>query len=446
MNGDRNNQMIMGAFLQAANCSNYAASWRHPASDPGFLTAEYYQEIARTLERGKFHFGFIDDRLAMPSRYNDSVEDTIRHGIRAVKLDLIPVVMAMTLATRYLGVSATYSTTYHAPFHIARLFSTVDHLTNGRAAWNVVTSLNDSEAQNFGMDTHEVHDTRYDRADEVMEAITGLWDSWADDALALDKDSGLFAHPDKVRRLDYEGQWYSSRGPLTVPRAPQGYPVIMQAGQSNRGREFAARWAEVVFAVFRDIDGGKSISRDIKERAVGYGRRPDDVKIVTAAYAIVAETEALAQEKLAFIESLHQPSDTPVLLSELLNYDFGQHEPEERLRDEHLDSISGSRGLAERMTASGEAYPTFGDLLKESRRGTVWELPVFVGSPASVADEMEHWFRSEACDGFMVAAPYLPGAYQDFVRMVVPELQRRGVYHQDYAAGTLRGHLGLTRP
>ncbi len=446
MRGDLEGKMILGAFLQAANCSNYAASWRHPASDPSFLTASFYQEIARTLEAGKFHFGFIDDRLAMPSRFGDSVEDTIRHGIRAVKLDLIPVVMAMSLATRYLGVSATYSTTYHAPFHIARLFSTVDHLTGGRAAWNVVTSLNDSEAQNFGVDSHEGHDTRYDQADEAMEIVTGLWDSWADDALVLDKGAGVFADPDRVSRLDYEGRWLRSRGPLTVPRAPQGYPVVMQAGQSDRGREFAARWAEVVFAVFRDIESGRRICADIRDRSAKYGRDPNDVKVVTAAYAIVGETESMAREKLAYVESLAHPSDTPVLLSELLNYDFGQHSADERMTDAHLDAISGSRGMAERMRAAGEEYPTFGDFLRQSRRGSIWELPVFVGSAAQVADEMADWFTQEACDGFMVAAPYLPGAYQDFARMVVPDLQRRGVCHEDYGAETLRGNLGLARP
>lgn len=446
MAGDSENKMVLGAFLQAANCSNYAASWRHPASDSGFLTAGFYQEIARTLEAGKFHFGFIDDRLAMPGRFNDSIADTVRLGIRAVKLDLVPVVMAMAMATRYLGISATYSTTYHAPFHIARLFSTIDHLTGGRAAWNVVTSLNDSEAQNFGLEVHEGHDTRYDQADEVMEVVTGLWDSWDEDALVMDKAAGAFAEPSKVRRLNYEGQWYKSRGPLTVPRAPQGYPVVMQAGQSDRGREFAARWAEVVFAVFRDMAGGKSVREDIQSRAVKHGRGADDVKVVTATYAIVGETESMAREKLAYVESLAHPSDTPVLLSELLNYDFGQHTPEERLMDNHLDAISGSRGMAERIRLSGSEYPTFGDLLRESRRGTIWELPVFVGSPSQVADEMEEWFRQEACDGFMVAAPYLPGAYQDFTRMVVPELQRRGVFREEYGAETLRGGLGLRWP
>ncbi len=188
------------------------------------------------------------------------------------------------------------------------------------------------------------------------------------------------------------------------------------------------------------------ICADIKTRAERFGRNADDIKVVTAAYAIVGETESMARDKLAYVESIAHPSDTPVLLSELLNYDFGQHSPEDRLENRHLDSISGSRGMAERIVASGIEYPTFGDFLSQSRRGTIWELPVFVGSPTQIADEMEEWFRSEACDGFMVAAPYLPGAYEDFVRMIVPELQRRGVFHDEYNADTLRGNLGLRRP
>ena len=446
MRGDGEGKMILGAFLQAANCSNYAASWRHPASDPAFLSAEYYQEIARSLEAGKFHFGFIDDRLAMPSRCNDSVEDTVRLGIRAVKLDLIPVVMAMALATRRLGLSATYSTTYHAPFHIARLFSTIDHLTAGRAAWNVVTSLNDSEAQNFGVDAHEDHDARYDQADEAMEIIAGLWDTWADDALVLDKANGVFADPSRVRRLDYEGRWFKSRGPLTVPRPPQGFPVIMQAGQSDRGREFAARWAEVVFAVFRDADAGRAIREDIQGRAARRGRERGAVKTVTAAYAVAGETESVAREKLAYAESLARPEDKPVLLSELLNYDFGKRAPDERMTEADLDAISGSRGMAERARAAGKALPTFGEFLAQSGRGAIRELPTFVGTPSQIADEMSDWFQRGACDGFMIAAPYLPGAYQDFARLVVPELQRRGIYREDYRADTLRGNLGLKRP
>lgn len=233
--------MILAAFIQAANCSNYPGSWRHPATQLGFLTPEYYQNIAQTLEQGKFHLAFFDDRLAMPSRYGDSFQESVQYGIRAVKLDLVPAMTAMALATRHLGIGATYSTTFYAPFHVARLFSTFDHFSRGRAAWNVVTSLNDSEAQNFGLEQHPSHDSRYDRADEFMEVVLGLWDTWEDDTLVMDRERGIFTDPAKVHRLDYQGQWFRSRGPLTVPRTPQGRPVLIQAGQRPRGKEFAAR-------------------------------------------------------------------------------------------------------------------------------------------------------------------------------------------------------------
>lgn len=447
MAGDRNNKMILAAFMQAANCSNYVGSWRHPASDPNFLTAGFYQNIARTLESGKFHFGFIDDRLAMPGRYGDAVDEALRHGVRVVKLDLTPVVMAMTMATRHLGVGATYSATYNAPFNIARLFATMDHFTEGRVGWNVVTSLNDSEAQNFGFESHLDHDGRYDQADETMEIVTGLWDSWEDEALKVDKASGTFADPDKVHRLDYQGEYYKSRGPLTVPRSPQGHPVIMQAGQSSRGKTFAGRWGELVFAVFREIGRGQEIRGELRDRATDSGRDPEGIKVVTATYVIVGETETMAQEKLALAESLANPVDKMALLSELLNFDFSRPSLDQVMTDDDLDQISGSRGMVETIMRGGEAqYPTFGEFIGNSRRGTVHELPMFVGTPKKIADEMEEWFTSEACDGFMVAATHLPGAYEDFVRLVVPELQRRGLAQTEYSGRTLRDHLGLARP
>lgn len=447
MAGDRNNRLILAAFMQAANCSNYVGSWRHPASEPNFLTAGFYQNIARTLERGKFHFAFIDDRLAMPGRYGDSVDEAIRHGVRVVKLDLTPVVMAMTMATRYLGVGATYSTSYYAPFHIARLFATMDHFTGGRVGWNVVTSLNDSEAQNFGLDSHLDHDGRYDQADETLEIVTGLWDSWEDDALRVDKSDGVFADPEKVHRVDYKGEFLNSRGPLTVPRTPQGHPVIMQAGQSSRGKVFAGRWGELIFAVFRTIQRGQEIRNELRELASGNGRDPDSIKVVTAAYAIVGETEQMAREKLTVAESLAHPVDKLALLSELLNFDFSRPDPDQVMTEQDLDQISGSRGMVETLMASGaDRYPTFGEFIDNSPRGTVHEFPRFVGTPMQIADQMEGWFTSGACDGFMLAATHLPGAYEDFVRLVVPELQRRGLAQKEYGGRTLRDHLGLPRP
>ena len=440
-------QMALVAFLQAQNCSNYVASWRHRDTAPDFLSAEYYQRIARVLEAGKFHLAFFDDRLAMPDRYGDDFTESVRHGIRVVKLDLIPLLTAMGLATRQLGLGGTYSTTYYEPYHVARVFATLDHMIGGRAAWNVVTSLNDSEAANFGQPSHPEHDERYDRADEFMEAVLGHWDTWEDDALILDRERGVFADPAKVHRLDHAGKWFRTRGPFTVPRTPQGHPVLIQAGQSGRGRRFAARWGELVFVIAPTIELGRQGYRELKAEVVALGRDPSRVRLTPAVYCVVGETQAEAEDKAAYVEGLAHPLDSLALLSEALNFDFARRGLDEPLSDEDLRSISGLQAVRDRViTASGSANPTPRQFIRHSRRGTLRELPLFVGTAAQVADGLEEWFTTEACDGFVLAATHMPGAYEDFVRLVVPELQRRGLYHRDYAGSTLRENLGLPRP
>lgn len=439
-------QMALVAFLQAQNCSNYPASWRHAATAPDFLTAGFYQGIARTLEAGKFHLAFFDDRLAMPDRYGDDHAESVRHGIRVVKLDLIPLITAMGLATRHLGVGGTYSTTYYEPFHVARVFATLDHMVGGRAAWNVVTSLNDSEAANFGQAAHPDHDLRYDRADEFMEAVLGHWDSWEDDAIVLDREHGVFADPEKVHRLDHQGAWFRSRGPFTVPRTPQGRPVVIQAGQSGRGRRFAARWADLIFVIYPNLELARKGYREIKDEVARAGRNPERVKVMPAVYCVASETHALAEEKAAYIESLAHPMDTLVLLSEGLNYDFSKKAMDEPFSDEDLASITGLQALRDRVVrASGTPHPTLRDFIEHSARGTLREFPRFIGTAKEVAAGLEAWFTEEGCDGFVVAATHMPGAYDDFVRLVVPELQRRGLFHREYEGETLRDNLGLGR-
>ena len=441
------NQMILVAFLQASNCSNYTGSWRHPDTDPGFMDLGFYQGIAATLERGKFHLAFIDDRLAMPSRYGDSFAEAVENGIRVVKLDLVPIITAMGLATKSLGLGATYSTTYYSPFHVARLFASLDHFTHGRAAWNVVTSLNDSEAQNFGLQEHLEHDGRYDVADEFMQAACELWDSWEDGAVLLDKQSGRFADPEKVHRVDHSGEWFQVRGPLTVPRSPQGYPVFIQAGQSERGRQFAARWGELLFVIYPTPEACKAYRDDLRRRAQSAGRDPDSLKVAPAVYVVVDETPEKARQKLEQIESLAYQVDSLTLLSEVFNYDFSQHSVDDPLSDETLASMTGLRGFLDRVVdLSGNKNPSVNDFIKWSGRGTLRELPLFTGTPAQVADQMESWFQAEACDGFVLAATHMPGAYQDFVDLVVPELQRRGLFRNEYTEGTLRDNLGFARP
>lgn len=438
-------QMALIAFMQAQNCSNYVGSWRHPSSMSDFTSAEYYQRIARTLEDAKFDLAFFDDRLAMPDIYGDDHRETVANGIRAVKLDPTIVLMTMAAATSQLGLGSTYSTTYYEPFHVARLFATLDLMTGGRVAWNVVTSLNNSEAENFGHDEHLEHDLRYDRADEFMEVVTGLWDSWDDDALIVDKKSGRFADPDKVRRLDHRGRYFRSKGPLTVPRSAQGHPVLLQAGQSGRGMAFAGRWAELVFAQYPSLEAGRTIYAHLKSEVDKAGRDPALVKIAPALKIIVAETAAEAEEQRAIAAAQSRTIDRLALLCEVLNVDFSKRGYDEPFSDQELASVSW-HSLRDRVIAkSGKKNPSVRDFVEVSGRGSLYDGPVFCGTPRQVVDEMQEWFES-ACDGFVLSATKIPGTYEDIARLVVPELQRRGLFRREYPGTTLRDTLGLPKP
>jgi FMN-dependent oxidoreductase (nitrilotriacetate monooxygenase family) len=437
--------MSLVGFMQAGSTTVYAGSWRHPATEHGFLNAGYYAKLGRILEEGCFDMMFFDDRLAMPGIYGGSVGEAVRLGARPVKLDLSVVLGVVAGVTDHIGLGATYSTTYYSPFHVARTFATLDHLSGGRAAWNVVTSVNDSEAQNYGMKEHLGHDERYDRADEFLEATKGLWDTWDDDALILDRAGGIFADPAKVHELDHEGKWFSVRGPLTVPRCPQGRPVLLQAGSSGRGREFAARWAELIFSGDPDIDIARSHYKDQRDRVAAHGRPPDSVKILPMVYTVVGESPAHAEEREAlFLNDLVDPLASLTLLSELMNYDFSDMALDDPITDELIESVSGIRGLVQNLrTHIGDAI-TLRDLA--GHRATLLQGPRFVGTGSQVADQMEQWMEAEACDGFVIAATHCPGAYEDVVRLVVPELQRRGLFRDRYTGQTLRDTLGLARP
>ena len=438
-------QMTLVAFLQAQNCSNFVGSWRHPEAAPDFTSPEYYRRVARVLEAGKFHLAFFDDRLAMPDRLGGDHAHTVAHGIRCVKMDPVTVLTVMGMATERLGLGSTYSTTYYEPFHVARVFATLDLMTEGRAAWNVVTSLNDGEALNMGTGAHMEHDLRYDRADEFMEVVLGHWDAWDDDALVVDKKTGLFARPDKVHRLDHVGRFFRSRGPFTVPRSPQGHPVLIQAGSSGRGKRFAARWAETVFVAYPSLAEGKRQYAAMKDDIARHGRDPDRVTLNSIAYPVVGATRAEAEDKMALIESLYREVDGLSLLSEALNFDFARKGPDEPFTTDELASMSGMQAMRDRVVqASGKPAPTVRDFLEITRRGRPREA--IVGGPKEVADRLEQWFVERACDGFVLGGTHIPGTYEDFVRLVVPELQRRKLFHTEYEGATLRENLGLPRP
>jgi len=439
-------QIVMVGFLQAQNCTNLVSSWRHPKSRTDSFRPDYYRTIGKVLEAGKFHMGFFDDRLAMPDRMGGDHAHTVKYGIRCVKLDPVAVLMTMGMATERLGLGATCSTTYYEPFHVARQFQTVDLMTNGRAAWNVVTSMNDGEALNMGHQAHGAHDRRYDRADEFMQVVHGHWDAWEDDAIVCDKDSGLYAHPGKVHRLDHRGEFFNSPGPVTVPRSPQGNPVVIQAGQSARGKQFSARWGEVVFVTGApSLETGQKEYAEFKAAVETNGRDPEAVTMTPSLYTVVGVTRAEAEDKMALNEKLFEEVDALSLLSEALNFDFASKGMDEPFTDEELESISGTQSMRDRvLQMSGVKNPTVRDFVKFSSRAR--PRNPFVGDAKDVADKMEEWFEGRACDGFVLAADHIPGSYEDFVKHVVPELQRRGLYHEDYKGATLRENLGLPLP
>jgi FMN-dependent oxidoreductase (nitrilotriacetate monooxygenase family) len=437
-------QMVLVGFLQAQNCTTLASAWRHPDAHSDFTTAAYYQRIGQVLERGKFQLAFFDDRLAMPDIYGGNPAEVVANGVRVVKIDPVAAMMAMGFGTQYLGLGSTASTTYYEPFDVARRFQTVDHMLGGRAAWNVVTSVNDAEAQNMGRVEHMEHDARYDRADEFMEIVHSCWDGWEDGALVVDKKTGLFADPDKVHRLEYKGRYLQSSGTFTVPRSPQGHPVVIQAGASSRGKTFSARWAETVFVAYEDLEAGKRQYADLKKEVARLGRNPDLMTVNTIAYPVVAETRAEAEDKMALIDSLYKEVDGLSLLSEAMNFDFKKKGLDEAFSTEELAGMSGMQAMRDRVMRVAGRNPTVRDFLEVTRRGRPREA--VVGSGKDVADRLEQWFTEGACDGFVVAGTHTPGTFEDFVRFVTPELQRRGLFRTEYTGPTLRENLGLPMP
>ncbi|MGY3033283.1 FMN-dependent oxidoreductase (nitrilotriacetate monooxygenase family) [Bradyrhizobium sp. USDA 4354] len=440
-----NRQMVLVGFLQAQNCTNLPSSWRHPDSRNDSMSADYYQEIARVLEAGRFHMAFFDDRLAMPDRYGNDHAHTVEYGIRCVKMDPLIVLTTMGMVTERLGLGATCSTTYFEPFDVARRFATLDLMSGGRAGWNVVTSLNDGEALNMGRDSHPEHDSRYDRADEFMEVVLGHWDTWEDGALIMDKTSGRFADPTRVKRLDHKGQAFKSRGPFTVPRSQQGHPVIIQAGASGRGQRFAGRWGEVIFTAARNLAAAKEGYASVRNEAAKARRDPDQMFLCNLTTPVCAATKAEAEDRMALINKLPLEIDALSLLAEALNYDFASKDLDEPLTTEELNSMQGILGIRDGVLKnSGKSNPSARDFVTFSGRGQVQDA--MVGGPREIADKLEEMFVERGCDGFVIAATYVPGSYADFVQHVVPELQRRGLFQRDYRGKTLRDNLGLKRP
>jgi FMN-dependent oxidoreductase (nitrilotriacetate monooxygenase family) len=435
--------MHLAAFVSAGPVSGSHGGWRHPDADRDITSLGYYTRLARTLEDGCFDFVFMADILAVPDRLNDSMDSQLRYGaLGALRLDPMIVLAAMCGATSHVGLACTISTTYFEPFAVARAMATLDHLSGGRAAWNIVTSFQDSEARNFGRAQQFAREERYDRADEFLEVTCKLWDSWGDDALVRDPVAPMFADPSKVRRIDHDGRWFKVRGPLNVSRSPQGRPVLLQAGASDRGKDFAARWAEVVFVTHTAPEPAAEFRHDLRARAERFGRNPDDIKVMPGIVPVVGETRTMGEERRALLESLAHPMAGLSTLSYHLDIDLSAFPQDEMLPEMDVPGVQGHyREVAELTRRSGISLGELG-----RRYGVGRTAAGFTGSPVDVVDNMEKWLAAGACDGFMIQTPYMPGGLDDVVRLVVPELQRRELFRRGYEGTTLRDNLGLSRP
>jgi FMN-dependent oxidoreductase (nitrilotriacetate monooxygenase family) len=435
--------MHLAAFVTAGPVSGGHGGWRHPGADRDITSLGYYTRLARSLEDGCFDFVFLADILAIPERLHGSMDSQLRYGaLGALRLDPMVVLAAMCGATRHVGLACTISTTYFEPFAVARSLATLDHLSAGRAAWNIVTSFQEAEARNFSHTEHADRAARYDRADEFLEVATALWDSWSDDALVKDPEAPLYADPAKVRRIDHDGRWFKVRGPLNVSRSPQGRPVLLQAGASDRGRDFAARWAEVVFVTHAAPEPAVEFRKDLRARAVHFGRDPDSIKVLPGIVPIAAETRAIAQERRALLESLAHPEAGLSTLSYHLDIDLSEFPQDEMLPEMDVPGVQGHyREVAEMTRRSGVPLRELG-----RRYGVGRTADGFTGTAKDIADHMESWLAAGACDGFMLQVPYVPGGLDEFTRLVVPELQRRGLFRKQYSGTTLRDHLNLPRP
>ncbi|GAA1889726.1 LLM class flavin-dependent oxidoreductase [Williamsia serinedens] len=433
-------QLHLGGFQIASHVTHSHAAWRHPGTDPGFLTPEYYHRIGRTLERGTFDFVFFADLLASPTRFGSGLDVSISRGTQATAtLDPTVVAASISAVTRNLGIAITKSTTYFHPYEVARTFASLDHISRGRVAWNIVTSLSQAEAVNFGFAEHLPHDQRYVRATEFVETALELWSSWERDALVQDRASGLFANPEKVRPIDHDGEFFSVRGPLNVPRSPQGRPVLIQAGASDKGKDFAARWAEAIFEIDPTAEGRRAYYDDVKSRAVNLGRRPEDVKILPSFVPFVGETESIAREKQAFHNELADPISGLITLSVHTDHDFSQHDLDAPVEQVEVQGTQGLFDVARRLSQRDNL--TLRDIGKLYAQGVL--LPQFVGTASDIADQIEAGFTGGEADGYILSAAQSPGTFDDFVDYVVPELRRRGLFRTEYTADTLRGHLDL---
>ncbi|MBA4856040.1 LLM class flavin-dependent oxidoreductase [Nocardia farcinica] len=436
---DRPRQLSLNAFIYPAG--HHEAAWRHPASRPDRIyDVRYYQEIARTAEAATLDAVFFADGPALRT----NVEYNAAPGLEPITL-----LTAIAAATSRIGLIATASTTYYEPYNLARLFASLDHLSGGRAGWNIVTTGTDLAAANFGLDRHPDHTERYARAREFVDAVVALWDSWEDDAILLDTAAGRYADPAKIHRIDFEGEYLRVRGPFNAARPPQGHPVLVQAGASNEGRAFAGRYAEAIFTAHQQLSDAQTFYADIKAKARAFGRDPEHVKILPGISPFIADTEAAARKLEREFNELTVPEYGLAQLAGIAGRDLRHLKLDEPVPVEEFDDAGEvtDNARSRLQVVAGivrRERPTLRQLLH--RLAGARGHRVFAGTPEQVADTIEEWFRHGAADGFNVMPPYYPGGLEVFTDTVVPILRERGLFRTEYSGTTLRDHFGLPRP
>ena len=427
--------MHLGIFVLGTG--HHVAAWRHPEVVPeGAEDFEFFKEVAQLAEKGKLDMLFLSDGLTF---------DRLSHPAEQVRYEPLTLLSALATVTKKIGLAATASTTYNEPFHIARKFSSIDHLSKGRSGWNVVTSYYEAEAKNFNQDKHLDHSLRYERASEFVEVVKGLWDSWDEDALVRDKETGVYFDPKKLHTLNHKGKYYAVKGPLNSSRSPQGAPVLIQAGSSDAGVNLAAQTAEVIFTAQQTLAEAQAFYTKVKDRAVEFGRNPDDIKVLPGVTPIIGKTEEEAKKKFEQLQDLIVPEIGLDFLSDYLGGIDLSNYPLDGPLPEDIPETNGNQSRRQLIIdLANREHLTIRQLYKRiaSARGH----RLIFGTAEQIADQLEEWVTHKGADGFNLMFPYLPGSFVEFVDQVIPVLQARGLFRKEYETETLRGHLGLPTP
>jgi alkanesulfonate monooxygenase len=430
-------QLKLGAFMRPV--SIHTGAWRYPGAwpDANFNFA-HLKYLIRKLEAGKFDAFFMADHLAV---LNMPV-NALKRSHTVTSFEPFTLLSALAALTEHIGLIATGSTTFDEPYHVARRFASLDHISGGRAGWNIVTTSNPDAALNFGLEDHMEHAERYRRAREFYDVVTGLWDSFADDAFVRDVESGLYFDPEKMHVLNHKGKYLSVRGPLNIARPVQGWPVIVQAGASEDGRQLAAETAEAVFTGGGPLADGQKLYADIKGRMDKLGRDRNHLKILPGAFVVVGDSIEQAREKRALLDSKVHYANAIASLSIMIGTDASGFDPDGPLPE--IPETNASKSGRQRVIDLAARENLTVRQLAQRLGG--YGGSAFVGTPKTIADQMEEWLTTEGCDGFNIMFPYLPAGLDDFVDRVVPELQKRGIFRTEYEGRTLRENLGLPRP